>query len=190
MRFGIREIIFVILLMAVPVGAYFFVFQPRNQLIAEARQEISAKQQKLEALEKTTMTMADLGVEIDRLTETIEMFEQKLPPQREVEVVLREVWELAARQRLTPKKIQTDKPVVANGYSELPIKMTIVGDFDGFYQFMLDLEKISRITRMPILKLQKPRNSESRGEMEAEMTLSIFFEGQPDEGDVKGGGSA
>ena len=30
MRFGIRELIFVLVLLAMPVAAYFFVFEPRN----------------------------------------------------------------------------------------------------------------------------------------------------------------
>lgn len=184
MRFGIREMIFVLLLLAMPVAAYFWVFQPRNQQIAEAREEIKARQQKLRQLEAATRRISDLGVEIDKLTDAVKLFEGKLPPQREVEVILKQVWELAARHQLTPKSIRTDKPVAAAQYSELPIKMTIVGDFDGFYSFMLDLERLSRITRTPKMSLKKADGEE--GQMQADLVLSIFFD--PSDASSKAGG--
>lgn len=175
MRVGIRETLFFLLLLAMPVAAYFFVFEPRNQQIAEARKEIRQKQQKLEQLEAATKNIADLGVEIDRLAQAIDLFEEKLPAEREVEVILKQVWQLAARQRLIPKSIRTDKPITNAQYHEQPILMTIVGDFDGFYQFLLDLEKLQRITRVPQMKLKKDKKS-NEGEMVADIVLSIFFE--------------
>ena len=178
MRFGIRELIFVLLLLAMPVAAYVFVFQPRNEQIAQARQEIHQKQQKLEHLEAATKNITDLGQEIEKLSQTIELFEQKLPAQREVEVILKQVWELAAKHKLVPKSIRTDRPVNAAQYAELPILMSIHGDFDGFYSFLLDLEKLRRITRMPQMKLEKISSQEQEGQMEAHVVLSIYFDPQ------------
>ncbi|MCC7408217.1 MAG: type 4a pilus biogenesis protein PilO [Phycisphaeraceae bacterium] len=174
MRLGARELIFLLLLVAMPVAAYFMVFEPRNQQIREATEEIRQKQLKLKQLEAATGAIADLGLEIDKLTEAINVFEQKLPAQREVEVVLQQVWELAAAQKLVPKSVRTDKLIRQPEYSELPIKMTIVGNFDGFYAFLLDLEKMPRITQLPMLSLKKAKTDE--GEMQAEMVLTIFFE--------------
>jgi len=175
MRFGFREFVFVLLLLAMPVASYFFVFQPRNVEIAQAREEIRQKQMKLKQLEAATKDIADLGQEITRLTQAIELFEQKLPEQREVEVVLGQVWELGNKQQLTPKNIRTDRPVTTAQYTELPIKMVIVGSFDGFYKFLLDLEKLPRITRLTKLQLKKLDDGD--GEMQADVVLSVFFEG-------------
>jgi len=174
MRFGLRESIFIFLLLAMPVAAFFFVFQPRNQQIEEAYKEISKKRTKLQQLETQTKNIEDLGMEIDRLTEAIEVFQQKLPERREVEVILKQVWELADKHQLLPKSVRTDKPISSARYDELPIKMKIVGDFDGFYSFLLDLEKLHRITRLPQMKLVQLRDS--TGQVEADITLSIFFE--------------
>lgn len=177
MKFGTREIVFVLLLLAMPVAAYVFVFRPRNVQIAEARVEIQQKQAKLEQLNRATRNILDLGEEIDKLSETIELFEQKLPAQREVEVILKQVWEMAAKHRLTPKSVRTDKPVVSAGYAEQPIVMVINGNFDGFYSFLLDLEKLRRITQMPQMKLEKMKNDQE-GQMEAMVVLSIYFDPQ------------
>jgi type IV pilus assembly protein PilO len=158
-----------------PTAAWWFVFRPANEQIAQARQEIEAKSQKLDRLEEATRRIEDLGREIEKLTEAIEMFENKLPAEKEVEVVLKEVWQLASRHGLKPRSVRTDKPKQSARYAELPLKMIIIGDFDGFYQFLLDLERLSRITRIPKMDLTKLRDGEE-GQMEATFTLNIFFE--------------
>lgn len=178
MRFGLREVIFLLLLIGMPVAAYFFVFKPRNEKMTEARAEIVNKQAKLDQLQKETAQISDLGDEIDKLTQAIGVFEEKLPAQRDEQVILKEVWELAARHDLKPKSVRTDKIVKNANYAELPIKMVISGDFDGFYSFLLDLEKLPRITRTPDMKLKKVERVEAAGVMEAEIVLSIFFEGE------------
>lgn len=181
MRFGVRELVFVLLLLAVPVAAFFFVFQPRNQQIADARAEIAAKQAKLQQLEAATTAMSDLGAEIEKLSDAIELFEQKLPTQREEQVILKEVWELAAAHNLKPRSVRTDKTVNTAQYAELPIKMVILGDFDGFYSFLLELEKLQRITRTPTMSLKKLRAADE-DLMQADIVLSIFFEGGSNRG--------
>lgn len=177
MRLGIREIIFILLLLAVPVAAYFRVFQPRNHDIAQARLEISAKQQKLAQLEAATMKIKDLDVEIQKLSDAITVFEEKLPAERETEVILKEVWELAARHQLVPRSVRTDKTIVGPLYSTLPIQMSIIGNFDGFYSFLLDMEKLQRLTQIPKLTLHKIDTEE--GHMKADLVLHIFFESKP-----------
>lgn len=175
MRFGLREFLFVLLLLAMPVAAYFFVFQPRNAQIADARSEVQQKQAKLKQLETATQDINDLGNQIDKLENAIALIEQKLPAHQEVDVVLSEVWKLASIHNLTPKSVRTDKIQSKRQYSALPIKMKIIGDFDGFYEFLLELEKMPRITRLPTMKLQKKGDAE--GHMHAEVVLTIFFEG-------------
>ena len=174
MRFGIRQIIFLTLLLAMPVATYLFVFKPRNDQIATLREENVRKQAKLRQLEAVTRNIEDLGHEIDKLAVAIELYEQKLPAAREVEQMLSQVWQLAARHSLTPKSIRTDKPIISAQYAELPIKMVIIGDFDGFYGFLIDLERLRRVTRTPKMKLVKLHTQE--GQMQADMLLSIFYE--------------
>jgi len=179
MRFGIRELIFFALLIGVPVATYFLVFEPRNTQIEEANEDIKQKRDKLLALEQATLAMDDLGSEIDRLSQAIAVFERQLPAQRDVEVILREVAQIASKHRLTVKSLRTDKVIPELGYSKLPIRLTITGDFDAFYSFMLDLERLERITTLPSIKLNRPMNANSsEGFMQADLQLDIFFEGE------------
>jgi type IV pilus assembly protein PilO len=190
MRIGLRELIFFLFLAAMPLAAYYWPWttpvrglKQWNQQIAEARDDIQRKQDKLDELEQTTTRIENLGKEIDRLNRAIKMFEKKLPAQRQVEVVLKEVWQLARKHDLTPQSVRTDKIVPAAHYAELPIKMQISGDFDGFYSFLIDLERLPRVTQIPTMRLEKQDDSDEQGKMTAEMVLSIFFESADDSND-------
>jgi type IV pilus assembly protein PilO len=178
MRFGLRELIFLLVLLAMPGAAYFFVFQPKNQLQQDARAEIVAKKAKLSALDKATEQFVNLDKEIVRLKGAIEMIEEKLPDDRETYVVVNRVADLARSHKLKVETIKPDKVVAAGPYaSELPIRMEIKGGFEGFYSFLLEVERMPRITQMPVMNLERSEDKKDpEGTMKATMTLSIFFE--------------
>ena len=84
--------------------------------------------------------------------------------------------------RLNIKSVKSEKPVPAAAYMELPLRVTMEGEFDGFYQFLIELENLQRITRIHQLKLERTdaRASVDKdlppGWMKAEFVLSIYFE--------------
>jgi len=61
-----------------------------------------------------------------------------------------------------------------SGYIEQPLKMKLEGDFNSYYSFLLDIEKLDRITKIRKLKLNK--KSKAQGYTEAECVVSIFFQ--------------
>jgi type IV pilus assembly protein PilO len=183
MRFGIREIIFLIVLLAVPVASFVYVFKPRNEQITSAKVEVEEKESRLNQLREMTAKLEDIGREIERGRESIEVIEAKLPSQQDVEVVLEQVWQLAKANSLAVRSVKSEKMVDSATYRELPLRMILEGSFDGFYEFLLELENISRITRVHSMKLvrltgtQTPTGENaSPGTMRAEFTLSIYFE--------------
>jgi len=182
MRFGIRELIFFVVLLAVPVVSFLYVFTPRNQEISEALKEIEVKQARLDKLEEVTGRIDDIGLAIEQGRESIALIEAKLPSEQDVEGILEQVWMIAQDNRLVVKGVKSEKPVPAALYRELPLNMTMEGDFDGFYQFLLQLENLPRITRIHEMDLKRidARNASSQelppGSMRAEFDLSIYFE--------------
>lgn len=190
MRIGLRELVFFIVLLAVPVASFIWVFKPRNAEITQARVEIEAKQTKLNTLAKVASKIDDIGLEIEKGQESVQMIEAKLPNEQDVEGILEQVWQIAKRNKLVVKSVKSDKPVPAALYMELPLKMEMTGEFDGFYEFLLELENLPRITRLHQLKLERvDAKAEARmtkeeaqevppGGMKAEFTLSIYFQPQ------------
>ncbi len=189
MRFGLREIMFLILLLAIPLGSWWFVLRPRNTQLSELREQIQAKRVKLKALGQASTTITELQREIDDYNAAIDFFRSKLPQEKEMDKVMREVWTLAKESELATKSIRTLKRSAAlsitdpdGPYAEQPISLELEGDFNqGLYNFLLSLEKKARITRIHQIHVKKlPKAAE--GEVSARMEMSIFFErnGQED----------
>jgi len=183
MQLGIREIVFLAVLLAVPIAAYVYVFNPRNVEIQEARQEITLKQTRLDQLAQVIAKIEDIGEAIEAGQEAINIIEAKLPREQDVEGVLEQVSQIAERNNLKIRSITPESPVPAAMYMELPIRMAVDGQFDGFYQFLLEVENLPRITRLHNLQMKRgdERNGPNRTElpagfMRAEFNLSIYFE--------------
>lgn len=177
MRFGIRELILLGVLLAMPVASYVLVFQPQNDQIEQAQREIIHKTQMLEKLREATSRSEDLARANEQVAKSIRAIESRLPTRKEVDGIVRQVSDLALSAGLSQPQISTEKPIRAALYMEQPLKMSVKGDFRGFYEFLLRLEQLARITRMPSLKID--RDPDLDGSMRAEFTLSIYF--QPNE---------
>jgi len=192
MRFGLRELVFLIVLLSVPIASFVFVFKPRNDEIQKARTEIEQKEYKLAQVDEVSTRIADIGEAIEEWRLAVEKIEAKLPSEQGIDEILEQVWNITAENHLTIISTRTDSPVPASTYMELPLNIKMQGDFDAFYEFLLDLEQLDRITRIHQLHITRagskkkssrgPGSSrtedeeEPNGLMEAEFTLSIFYE--------------
>jgi type IV pilus assembly protein PilO len=197
MRFGLRELIFMLVLLAVPAGAYYFVFRTQQDDIRAIEQRNTMMLEKLQRLRDVTARVPDIQTEIDRGQQAIELVEAKLPAQQDVEQVLEQVWQLAERNSQKVRSVKTQTAVPAASYMELSIDVVMEGQFNGFYQFLLELEELPRITRIHSMELVRAGFAESGGRgnkrkraqtstasadelppgtMRAEFTLSIYFE--------------
>jgi type IV pilus assembly protein PilO len=177
MRFGFREIVFVALMIGLLAISFLF-FKKTDEKRARILSEIHNQQTALNNLHTATAGISDLNKKIEELQQAISFFESKLPQEKEMDKILKEVWQMAEANALATKTVRTSKSERAGSYSEQPITMSLAGDFNGFYTFLLQLEKLPRLTRITQMNLQKI--SDHEGEMTAQMTLSIFFE--PDTG--------
>lgn len=181
MKLGLREALLVVLLIAMPLGAWWYVFKPRNQRDEEMRKQIALKQEKLRALNRMTGTLGDMHKEIDSLKEALAFFQSKLPGEKEIDKVLQEIWQTAEQNDLATKGIKTlsksasSFTAAAGPHAEQPIDVQLEGDFIGFYNFLQSLEAQQRIMRIEDLVIQKlPRAQE--GHMRASFVISVFFE--------------
>ena len=178
MKFGIRELILVSAMIGLLACSYVFVFTKATAKRERMQQDVVTWRKELASLDQKTAGIDNIGRKIEELQRAISFFEKKLPQEKEVDKILKEVWQMAEANSLQTKTVKTLKSERGANYSEQPIQMNLAGDFNGFYAFLLQLEKLPRITRVSQMKLEKI--NERDGEMTAQMTLSIFFE--PDTG--------
>ncbi len=174
MTSNLRKVVFMALLLGITFVAYQCMIKPANKNLTEHRARVQEKLAKLEEFEKATAMAQSLDEQLEELQQAIESLESKLPPKSEIHKVLEQVTIIAQKRGLKPKTIRTLKKKNNSGYIEQPLKMQLVGNFNSFYSFLLELEKLPRIMKIRDLELKKQNKSE--GEISATFVISIFFQ--------------
>lgn len=174
MNSGLRKLIFLGLLIGLVYGAYAYMIKPANASLTQRRELVQEKTAKLAKLQKATATAQDLTKQLKRLEEAISFLESRLPPKSQIHTVLEDVTVIAKNHGLTPKTIRSLPLKNNNGYIEQPLKMELYGNFNSYYAFLLELEKLDRITKIRELHLKKVLSKE--GYTEATFIVSIFFQ--------------
>jgi len=180
-----REIVFALVLLAIPMAAWLLEFAPRSRRQEELKKQITAKQIKLDKLfEKRQLSGAIGGLrnQIAKGKEAVAIFRSRLPDEKDIDQIVREVWRLAKSNNLSPTSLRTIPPregkqFTASGgpHGEQPLLIQLEGNFTGLYAFMLDMESQSRIMRVRQMTLKKPEKTE-KGQVSATIEFSIFFE--------------
>ena len=173
MQFGTRELVLFLTVLLLPVVSYLLVFKPQNANIDSAKAEIEHKQEMLEKLRAETARNDDLLLVNTQLTERIGAMESMLPTNKEIDQIVRQVSALAIDAGLSAPTLKSEKPLAAASYREQPLEMTTEGSWSGLYDFLLELERMPRITRVIDLDIERTSNEET--EIRANFTLSIFF---------------
>ena len=174
MNSGTKKLLFFIVILGISYVAYQYMIKPANKNLTENKQRVEAKYEKLAELERATSAANDLNKQLGELEEAIKFFESKLPSTSEIYKVLEQVTIIAQKQGLKPKTIKTLEKKNNSGYIEQPLKMELQGNFNSFYSFLLELEKLPRIMKIRNLELQKVRDSQ--GEVGTNFIVSIFFQ--------------
>ncbi len=176
MKFGVRELVLLVVLLAIPVASYFLVFTPQNKAIERAQKEIEHKERTLDKLKEQTARTDDLERAIDQFEQRIAEVEAQLPSNKGVDSIVRQVSDLAVDSGLASPALKSDDPVPAGLYYEQPLEMMTSGKWrdSGFYEFLLAVERLPRKTRIPSMTLK--RDTKNDGEFEIDFTLSIYFQ--------------
>ena len=175
MNSSLRHLVFFVLILGMAYVSWAYMIKPANEYLTQERAKMEVQRAKLNELERATVAAKDLSAQLKKIEEAIQVFESKLPPSSEIHTVLENVTLIAQRHGLTPKTIRTLKNQENRGYIEQPLEMELDGNFNSYYAFLLELEKLDRITKIRELKLKKKSNSE--GQTEAKFVMSIFFQG-------------
>ncbi|MEZ6241432.1 MAG: type 4a pilus biogenesis protein PilO [Phycisphaerales bacterium] len=177
MRFGLREIVIFMVVLCLPLLSYFLIFKPQNAKIEDKRFEIQHKEEMLALLREETSRNDDLARANQEIADRVAEIEARLPTGKEVDQIVRQVSEVAIQSGLQAPTFKSEKPIAAARYYEQPLVVTTKGSFEGYYAFLLRLERLPRITRLVDMKIQRAKED---AEIEVNFTLSIYF--RDDEG--------
>ena len=176
MNTGIRKFLFFVLIVGMMYVAYKYIIKPANESLAIEKKKVEEKRTRLLELEKANAAASDIARQLEKVQQAIKDFENKLPNASDVHMVLEDVTIIAQKHGLVPKTIKTLKQKESSGYFEQPLKMELYGNFKEYYAFLLELEKLDRITRIRQLSINK--SSVEEGCADVTFEVSVFFQGE------------
>lgn len=177
MSIGLREFTLFALLLGIVAAAGWFVFLPDHRELAELDRENHAKLARLAQLDRVGQTSESLTKELADLQRALEFFESKLPNDQQISAVLGEITQICEKHQLKARTIKTLKQEQFSDYIMSPIELELDGKFESFYRFLLDLERMPRITRISHMEVFKDKHNE--GQVTTKMIMSIYFEAGP-----------
>ncbi len=174
-----RKLVFFIFLVGVTCISYQYMIKPANNDLKEKKAQVQKELGKLAEFEKAAAAVKDWNKQLVELQQAVKMLEDKLPPTSEIHKVLEQVTVIAQKEGLTPKTIRALKIKDNSGYVEQPLKMELTGDFNSFYSFLLEIERLPRIMKIRQLELGRLKGGtldQTDGQVTANFVISIFFQ--------------
>jgi type IV pilus assembly protein PilO len=153
-----------------------FIGLPLKRQANADRVTLAEREGQLVSLQQVTERIDCMQSEIVRLKDALEFFEHRLPQKREIDVILSEVWRIAESKSLVQRSVRTTAPETAARYSSQPISLSLSGSFEGFYEFLLGLERLPRLTKVRQLQISKVPAED--GTVLADLLMDIYFEKQ------------
>lgn len=174
MKGPIRILLTVLGLVAVAAVTAVLVVVPALRQTEADRVAIQDRRAQLVKLQRVAARITDLKKEVERLEEALTFFEDRLPAEREIDVILREVWLIAESKSLTPRSVRTSVPEPMPRYNSQPITLSLEGPFESFYEFLLGLERLPRLTK--VRQMQVTKSPMTEGIVQVNLLMDIFFE--------------
>jgi Tfp pilus assembly protein PilO len=189
MRLKARELIFVAMLFAIPVGMWKMVFTPRQVSEQAKMAEISEKESTMQQLAITaSAAMKSTEEETAMLEEAVAKMQDRLPEKNELDAVLRGL-SLQAKanglritssqgisSKTAPVKLKLgQKPPPAKRFLQSHRSMNVEGPFLGFYSFLQSLERSSTIIRVVELRISKESRNTIDGVVKVSMKLVLYY---------------
>jgi len=112
MKFGIRELLFLALMIGLVVAATL-VLQKSHARTLSLKTDTLTKQREMADLKQSTAGIVDWGQKFAELKQAISFFESKLPQEKEIDKILKEVWQMAEANALRPAPSARCAPTAA-----------------------------------------------------------------------------
>lgn len=161
-------------------GGYFFLLSPKMAAVANLRQQRVSKELELQQNRVMAASLARFKQEALALRERLETAKERLPSQKEIPGLYRQVSDMAHQTGLAVSLFQPKEPSQKDLYEEVPISITAETGYHQLGNFFERLSKLPRIVNLRDMKLTGI--SRPTGTVKADLILATYVfrpEGAP-----------
>lgn len=162
---------------ALLLGAFvWYVFMPKSAEIAKQTEEISVLNGEINIRQTKARRLEELKKEYKVLKAQLIELEKRLPPEAEVESLLKQVSELGERNGLLVKLWKPgEKRQSSSGiYTEIPMAVEVSGGYHSLGSFFEKVSELNRIVTISSIKMGNANTESGRFFVETSFLATTF----------------
>lgn len=162
---------------------FFLVFNPKTKQIKSLNATIAKQDNEIKTAEVKTRRLAELKKENERLKMQLAELKEKMPEEKEVSALLKQVSDLGLTSGLAillwkPTASKTKKgpqeEATADIYVEIPVQVEMMGEYHNFGVFYSHISRLKRIVNISNIKMKPGDKRTGGGLINASFTASTF----------------
>ncbi|MGB3940405.1 MAG: type 4a pilus biogenesis protein PilO [Candidatus Manganitrophaceae bacterium] len=179
-----QKFVSLVLVIVIVSGAFvWFVFIPKSGEISTLRGEIGSLNNDINIHRTKVKRLDELVKENKELQAQLAMLKEQLPPEAEVEILLKQVSELGGRTGLDFKlwKPAEKKQNPSGLYTEIPVNVEVAGGYHALGVFFDKISKLSRIINVSNIRMGNAKPDQNKLLIQTSFSATAFAstEGTP-----------
>ncbi|MDP3876382.1 MAG: type 4a pilus biogenesis protein PilO [Methylobacter sp.] len=142
-------------------GVYYDTLDQLAELDASEKKEVELKQS-FEIKQKKAINLEDYQQQLEQIEVELEQMIRQMPTQEEVASLLIDISQTGLASGLEFRLFKPDAPVRKDFYSELPIKIEVIGRYEDLGLFISGLASLPRIVTVHDVNIA-PEDKEGKG---------------------------
>lgn len=148
-----------------------FALRPTLLTIAELIKEIDSKRQVVEQLDAKIQNISRSQILMDQERNRLILLETAVPKNSSTEDFIRQLEGLSTKNNLVVRNLTLDPILVrgtnpdiipasnSEGYNRITFKITAIGEYQNFVDFVKDLESLRRALQLTVINISKQTDS-------------------------------
>ena len=172
-----QKFISLFLVIVIISGAFlWFIFIPKSSEISQLNVEMAALNNEIIIHRTKVRRLDELKKENMDLQRQLASLKQQLPPEAEVEILLKQVSELGGRTGLDFKLWRpVEKKQSPSGlYVEIPVSVEVAGGYHALGVFFDKISKLPRIINVSNIRMGTPKTQQNRVFIQTSFSATAF----------------
>ena len=165
----------VLVCLLVGVGYYYLSYQSNSLKIAELEKKLAELESKIKEQEVIAKNLPSFQAEVRRLEEQLGLLLDQLPNSAEIPSLLKNISDLGKEAGLDFLKFAPRGEVGKGFYAEIPVSISVKGEYHGFALFADKISHLPRIVNLSDIVFSQPKSMGSdRMEVNVSCTATTF----------------
>ncbi len=175
----VKAFIVALVFLGVAAGGYYFMTLPQlDELAGLEKKEVELKEE-FETKQKKSVNLQDYRDQLAQIETSLAIMIKQMPTQEEVASLLVDISQTGLASGLEFRLFQPGAPVTKDFYSELPIKIQVIGRYEELSLFVSGLAALPRIVTVhdvTIIPVGGAKATESDDVMIMDATVKTYNE--------------